>query len=131
MPRSPNNPQPIVFVVDDDQAVCSSLKFALELEGFAVSTFADGESLLSRADLPRPHCLVVDYKLLGMSGIDLLNELRRRDVQTPALLITSNPSRTLRSAAERLGVSIIEKPLLTNALSECVREICRSPEGRR
>ena len=130
MPRSLQTPPPVVFVVDDDPAVCSSLKFALELEGFAVSTFPDGESLLRRADLPSPHCLVIDYKLLGMSGIDLLNELRRRDVAIPALLITSNPSRALRSAAERLGVRIVEKPLLTNALSECVREICRLPESR-
>jgi DNA-binding response OmpR family regulator len=65
-----------------------------------------------------------------MSGIDLLDELRRRSVHTPALMITSNPSRILQSAAHRLGVRIIEKPLLTNALSECVREICGPPDGQ-
>ena len=51
MNRTSSSSPPVVFVVDDDPAVCSSLKFALELEGFAVSTYGDGEALLSQAAL--------------------------------------------------------------------------------
>lgn len=110
----------IVHVVDDDAAVCSSLKFALELDGFDVRTYA-GYSELLAADLPRAGCLIVDYNLPGLNGLDLLGELSRRDVHLPSFLITSNPTANVRRRAQAQGVAIIEKPLLSNQLSEAVR----------
>lgn len=116
-----NPAQPwVVHVVDDDAAVCSSLKFALELDGFDVRTYA-GYSELLAADLPRAGCLIVDYNLPGLNGLDLVGELSRRDVHLPAFLITSNPTANVRRRAQAQGVAIIEKPLLSNQLSEAVR----------
>ncbi len=115
-------PQPwIVHVVDDDPAVCCSLKFTFELDGFAVKTYtSSGEFLAS--ELPSRGCMVVDYNLPDLNGLDLLRELGQRDVRLPAFLITSNPSHTLRSRADAQGVAIIEKPLLSDQLSEAVQE---------
>ncbi len=70
-PQAPN-----VLVVDDVPAVCSALKFSLELDGFAVRTFRGGAELLSATDLPRCGCLVVDYHLPALNGLDLLLALR-------------------------------------------------------
>lgn len=113
---------PIVLVVDDDPAVRASLKFALELEGFEVRIFASPDEILHDADLPRAGCLVVDYNLPGQNGLDLLRELKRRNVTLPAILITTHPTDMVRKRASSAGVAIIEKPLFSNALSDAVRE---------
>ncbi|MEP9354456.1 response regulator [Xanthobacter sp. KR7-65] len=111
----------VVHIVDDDPAVCSSLKFAFEVDGFSVRTYARSEDLLA-GDLPQVGCVIVDYNLPGLNGLDLLRELDRRDVHLPSFLITSNPAQHVRSRATAQGVAIIEKPLLSNQLAEAVRE---------
>ncbi|MFG1464916.1 response regulator [Xanthobacter sp. DSM 24535] len=112
-------PGNVVLLVDDDPAIRSSLKFALELEGFDVRTFAAPAEILS-ADLPLHGCIVVDYYLPGQDGLELLNQLKARHVSLPAILITTNPPANVRRRAFAAGVSIIEKPLLSNALSDAV-----------
>lgn len=109
---------PIVILVDDDQAVRNSLKFSLELEGFVVQAFSNPEKLLANTDLPERGCLVLDFQLPGMNGLQLLKELRLRKVRLPALLITSNPSLALRQEACEAGVKVVEKPLLGDTLVE-------------
>ncbi len=121
--------KPIVVVVDDDAAVCSSLKFSLELEGFSVRTFASANDLLDASELSAASCFVLDQKLHGMTGLELLRRLRERSVSAPAILITSHPSETVRRLAAAAGAPIIEKPLLGNALSEGIRTACATPQG--
>jgi two-component system, LuxR family, response regulator FixJ len=107
---------PVVIVVDDDLAVRNSLTFSLEIEGFTVRGYATGDELLEAGDLASCNCLVVDQKMPGLSGLDLIAKLRDRDIATPAILITSNPSLWLRQRAEKAAVPIVEKPLLGNVL---------------
>lgn len=111
----------LVLVIDDDPAVLNSLKFSLEVEGFAVSVFHSSEELLDGPPVPEAACLVVDYKLPDMDGLALVAELRRRNVSLPAILITSNPPAAVRRRAEDAGLIIVEKPLLGNALAEAIR----------
>lgn len=113
---------PTVVLVDDDAAVAHALQFSFELDGFRVRTYAEGGSLLAREDLPEVGCLVLDYNLPGMNGLELLGRLRRRRVSLPAILITTNPNAALRARAAAAGVPIVEKPLLTDALLDRVRE---------
>jgi FixJ family two-component response regulator len=110
-----------VIVVDDDLAVLGALKFALELEGFAVCGYRTGSELLGQPGFPRVACLVIDYRLREMDGLDLLAELRARGVRLPAVLITSHPPPSLRRRATAENVSIVEKPLLGNALLDAIR----------
>lgn len=111
----------VIHIVDDDAAVCGSLKFTFELDGFDVRTYAGFKELMA-SDLPRSGCLIVDYNLPQINGLDLLSELDRRNVHLPSFLITSNPSPNVRQRASAQGVAIIEKPLLGNQLSEAVRD---------
>ena len=112
---------PIVLVIDDDPAVRSSLKFALEIEGYSVRTFATGAELLKEKDIPEIGCLVADYYLPGINGLDLLAALRERHVKLPAILITTHPNAGIRGRAAAAGVHLIEKPLLTDSLFQSIR----------
>lgn len=123
------NRRPVVLVIEDDPAVCNSLQFSLELEGFVVRTFSDAAAVLRSADIPAAECLVVDYKLPGMNGLELLQELRTRGISTPAILITSHPSAVLSHAAGRAGIVIVEKPLLGNALSDSIHKVCQGVQA--
>lgn len=114
-------PPPTLVLVDDDFALRSALKFALELDGFRVQAFASGEDLLA-AELPeRDVCLILDENLPGLGGLDSLEALRRRAVDLPAILITSHPGPGLRRRAGRLRVPIIEKPLIDDLLVRNIR----------
>jgi two-component system, LuxR family, response regulator FixJ len=113
--------QPMVLIIDDDPAVRNSLKFALEVEGFAVRAYATGAELLDDAPALDNGCLVVDYKLPEMNGLDLLSELRRRNVDLPAILITTHPNAAVRNRAALAGVPLIEKPLLNDTLFQGIR----------
>jgi two-component system, LuxR family, response regulator FixJ len=114
---------PQVIVVDDDLAVRNSLKFSLEVEGFAVRVYPGGTELLNDTELPRGGCLVIDQNMPGMNGLDLVGQLRARDVAVPAILITSYPTAALRERAAKAGVTIVEKPFLETALIDRIRDL--------
>jgi two-component system response regulator FixJ len=118
MPQIPGT----VIVVDDDAAVRRSLKFALELEGLDVRLYGGGDELLAAQDLPAAGCLVVDYYMPSMNGVELVDRLRRRDVALPAILITSKATEDLRNRAARAGFArVLEKPLEDSSLVDSIR----------
>lgn len=112
-----------VYVVDDDSGVRRALAFALDLAGFTVETFETGEALLLR-DRPRGSgCLVLDQRLPGVSGLDTLRQLRAREVDLPAILLTSHPQPAFREAAAVAGVPILEKPLEGETLVGAIHQL--------
>lgn len=111
----------VIAVVDDDRAVCSSLKFMLEIEGYVARTYETPERFLSAPDLTSCDCAIVDYSLPEMDGLTLVEVLRRRGHSWPAILIASNPDITTHERADRASIPIVEKPLLGNTLIEALR----------
>jgi FixJ family two-component response regulator len=91
----------LVVVIDDDVSVRTSLKFLLELEGFVVHSYASAAEFLSTDDVERCSCLVTDQNMPGMSGLDLIAQLRTRHASAPAILITSDPSLFVRERARK------------------------------
>jgi two-component system response regulator FixJ len=114
----------VIAVVDDDPAVCNSLKFSLELDGFKVRTYGGSAELLRTADLAGVDCFVIDQKMPRMSGFELIAELRERHIAAPAILIISEPNLALSARAAKAKVPIVEKPFLGNALVDQIREAC-------
>ncbi|HEY2533385.1 MAG TPA: response regulator [Xanthobacteraceae bacterium] len=120
---------PLVIVVDDDPAVCESLKFSLELEGFAVRTYSSGPELLYNRDFDACKCFVVDQRMPAMTGMELIVKLRDQKILTPVILIISHPSTALSARAATAGIAIVEKPLLSNTLVDRIREACWQDGG--
>lgn len=107
-----SNDSEIVMVVDDDAAVRGALKFALEVEGFQVRLYPGPEALLADEDLPARGCLVIDYRMPDIDGLELVERLKGRGVTLPIFLISGRITRDLRDRALRLGVQkVFEKPL--------------------
>ena len=125
--NAPLIPPPMLLLVDDDPAVRASLQFSLELEGFAVETFDSGETLVARNSPARHDCLVLDYRLPGIDGLSLLRMLRERGETCPAVIITSNPTRSVRQRTADAGAVLIEKPLLGDNLTTAIRALIHRP----
>lgn len=117
----------VVAVVDDDPAIRHSLKFALEVEGFAVRVYPGAAELLNDLETAGAECLVIDQNMPGMKGLELISSLRGRKEFTPAILMTSHPTAWLRENADKAGVAIIEKPLLGNSLIDRIHEALTRP----
>lgn len=114
--------QPVVFVVDDDDAVLGSLRFLLETDGFAVRTFRNATALLNAASLPSADCYVIDYKMPDINGIELARRLRQSGRDTPVILITGYPDGNISARAAAAGVrEVILKPLLDENLVKRIR----------
>lgn len=119
-----------VIVVDDDAAVRNSLKFALEIEGLSVRAYQGGAELLAETDLPKTGCLVVDYYMPAMNGVDLIRCLRRRKIDLPAILITAKATDDMRRSAARAGIrQVLEKPLEDSSLVDSIRGALAASEA--
>lgn len=102
----------VILLVDDDAAVRNALKFSLEMEGFSVRLYPTPEALLAERDLPNDGCLVIDYRMPEIDGLELVERLRKRGVALPVLLISGRVTRALRERASGLGIrEVLEKPL--------------------
>ena len=115
-----------VLVIDDDAAVRAALKFALEVDGFRVRVYDSAAAFLADGSLPVRACLVIDYRMPDIDGLELVELLRARQVALPAILISGRVDDQLRRRAARHGVSLVlEKPLLDGALLEGIRAALR------
>ncbi|WP_100386770.1 response regulator [Bradyrhizobium canariense] len=112
----------MVYVVDDDFDVLKSLRFLLETEGFDVRTFRSGSALLASRTRHDADCLVIDYKMAGIDGIELARKLRDLNVDTPIVLITGYPDESILTKASLAGVrQVLLKPHLEDSLVASVR----------
>src|SRR5579883_3318910 len=104
-------PDNTVFVVDDDKAVCQSLKFLLRTAGHEVETFPSAAAFLNAYDPSRRGCLVLDVRMPRMTGLELQQELNARAWRIPAILITGHGTVPMAIAAMKAGAfDFIEKP---------------------
>jgi two-component system response regulator FixJ len=100
----------LVAIVDDDIAVLDSLKFLLEVIGFRVATYASATAFLDHEG-ELPACMIVDQHMPRMTGLELAQTIRDRELNIPVLLITGSPSPAIVARAAELGVvKVLEKP---------------------
>jgi FixJ family two-component response regulator len=118
MPRAHESAdtRPLILLVEDDAALGPALKFALQVDGYAVELMDTAEALVERAFPSRPFCIITDLFLPGLLGIDTLEILRRRGVTAPAILMTTQPSPSVLKRAGAVGAVLLEKPILEGHL---------------
>ena len=118
-----NAEQRFVFIVEDDEGVRSSMRLLLEASGYSVRDFASAEQLLAAADIHAAGCIVSDYSLPGITGMDMIEALRARGIWVPAIIVTAN-ARGITARAERAGVAmVLRKPMTAETLTQWLNEI--------
>jgi RNA polymerase sigma factor (sigma-70 family) len=125
-------PEPTVFIVEDDEAVRDSLALVLSLQGLRTMVFASAQEFLRTWDPARPGCLVLDLRMPGMTGLELLGELQRRGRVLPAVVITAHGDVASARASFKSGaVDFFEKPVDNDALVAAIRgALDRDAAGR-
>ena len=112
---------PLVGVVEDDEALCSSLVDLMCSAGYHAAPFASAETLLASDKLYSFACIIADVQMPGMGGLGLIQELHYRGIMTPVILITALPDEHLDEAALSTGAfCLLRKPFETNSLLEWV-----------
>ena len=123
---------PVVFVVDDDPAVRSSLEFLISTVGLQVETFDSAEAALQRVPSDAPSCIVLDVRLRGLSGLDLQRELAARNCQMPIIFITGYGDIPMSVRAMKAGaVDFLTKPFRDQDLLDAVRIALERDRARR
>ncbi len=111
----------LISIVDDDQSVRESLPELLNEFGFSVQVFSSAEAFLASEWLELTECLILDIALLGMSGPDLHQELKRRGCDIPVIFITAHGDEIVRPLMLKRGaVECLFKPFSATALLEAI-----------
>lgn len=118
-----NAAAPVVFVVDDHSGMRKSLCYLIEAAGLAVETYATARDFLDNHDPARRGCLVLDMRMPGMTGLDLLDELATRGDVRPAIMITGFGSVPTAVRAMKAGaIDFLEKPFDDDELLERIHQ---------
>jgi FixJ family two-component response regulator len=116
------NSGPIVAIVDDDEAVGNAIKVLMRSIGLVAHAFSSGEEFLRSPELGRASCLVVDFDMPRMNGLDLHNNLFRLGKEIPTVMITAYPSDDIRARALQVGIiCYLSKPFDESDLMNCIQ----------
>ena len=113
-PRKPepvSGPTPTVFVVDDDDAMRRGMEFLISSAGYEVKAFESAQAFLDHYRTPMGGCLLLDVRMPGMDGIELLDLLRDRSIGIPVIFVTAFGNIPMAVRAVKTGAfDFIEKP---------------------
>jgi len=124
MPTAETAPeQPTVFVVDDDPGIRDSVTWLFQSVGLPVETYGSAQKFLDTYVPSRPGCLILDVRLPGMGGLDLLEALRRRGATLPVIVVTAfgevhSAVRAMKGGA----IDVMEKPTRDQVLLDRVQQ---------
>jgi two-component system response regulator DctR len=121
-----------VLLVDDDAAALKSLRWLLESAQLCVDSYSSADDLLAAYVPSVPGCLVVDYRMPGMNGLDLQQALLERGCRHPIIFVTGYGDVPTCSRAYRQGAfDFVEKPINDEALVELVQRALAEDARRR
>jgi len=113
----------IVYLVDDEFAIRDALTLLIETAGFNIQSFESAHEFLDRYDHSRPGCLLLDVRMPSMSGLELQEELSKRDINIPIIFISGHAEVADSAKAFRAGaIDFLEKPFENSVLLERLEE---------
>ena len=118
----------VVCVVDDDASLRRSLGNLLASVGFRVETFESAEAFLGSTHRENTGCVVLDLRMAGMSGFDLLRHLADTGSRIPVIVLTAHGDDETRQRSLQAGaVAFFKKPFQSAPLLDAVRSALGSP----
>ena len=120
---------PCIAIVDDDPAVLRGLSRLLRSRTFRVTTYGSGQEFLAALPDDLPECLIVDFQMPQMNGMELHRHLISNGVSIPTILITAHADAAIHSApAGDALVARLRKPLQDDTLFSAINRAVRDPE---
>lgn len=124
--------QPIVFVVDDDEAVRSSLRLLLKSVGLPATAYSSAQDFLANYDPQQPGCVVLDVRMPGMSGLELQQLLNIRGATVPVIFITGHGDIPMAVEAMQHGAfDFLQKPFRDQDLLDRVQRALEKDKATR
>jgi RNA polymerase sigma factor (sigma-70 family) len=121
-----------VFIVDDDDALRDSLTLLLESVRLTARTFASAQEFLREFNRKSPGCLVLDVRMPGMSGLELLDRLMADGVSLPIILLTAHADVPMAVRALKGGaLDFLTKPFSSQELLDRIQEALEQDRRRR
>lgn len=123
--------EPIVYVVDDDEALRKTIEWLFATVDLKVQTFESGEQFLDRfAGTDCPGCIVLDVLMPGMGGLDVQLALKARDCPLPVVILTGHGDAPMAARAIKDGAfDFVEKPFNNQTLLDIVRKAIQESEA--
>jgi FixJ family two-component response regulator len=120
-------PDPIVFVIDDDRMIREGLQSLIRSVGLRVETFASAQDFLIAKRQDAPSCLVLDVRMPGLSGLDLQLKLSNANVQIPIIFVTGHGDIPMSVRAMKEGAhEFLTKPVRGQDLLDAVQKAIAS-----
>src|SRR5271157_1157573 len=122
---------PPIFVVDDDESVCTALSRLLKACGFKVQTFRSAEDFLDSGFVRHTGVLILDVRMGGMSGLELQQRLSEMGSDMPIIFMTAHDDMQVRTKAMEAGaVAFLQKPFEEQHLLDAIHRVFdRRPGG--
>jgi two-component system, LuxR family, response regulator FixJ len=119
---------PLIYIVDDDYDVRNSLELFLSIKGMQACAFGGGREMLAHGDAKLAQLFILDVHMPDMDGFTLLQELRRRGVKAPVILMSGLGDKEVEILATRSGAArFFNKPVEPRGLFEAVLELLAAP----
>jgi len=121
---------PIVYVIDDDDSARHSLEFLLDVVGIRMRSYPSADAFLKSSPPLAGACVVTDVRMPGSSGVELVEELKRRGAAVPVIVITGHADVPLAIQAMKAGVAdFIEKPFDDEVMLAAIRNALAQQAG--
>jgi len=114
--------QPIVFVIDDDESICKSLRRLIKSAGFYVRTFTSGNDFLNQECQNMRGCLLLDVRMPDISGLELQQRLNNSGCKMQIIFISAHEDAETRKKAFQAGAAaFLQKPVEDQLLLKTIR----------
>jgi two-component system response regulator FixJ len=121
---------PIVYVIDDDESARHSLEFLLDVAGIRVRSFPSADAFLAASPPLAGACIVTDVRMPGTSGIQLVEDLKKREAAAPVIVITGHADVPLAIQAMKAGAAdFIEKPFDDEVILSAIHQALARQAG--
>lgn len=128
--KSPSQvkPSPLVVVADDTAALRLLLRRVLEMSGYRVEAYPDGQQAYEACQALKPELIVTDIHMPKLQGTELLRRIRAAGDATPVLVVSSYfDEASLAACLEHPGVATLTKPFTIGELTQAVESLLRNP----